>query len=80
MNTISKISEGKAVLDKGGKFYQKLVESFGSYEAWEKDFRATGTMRGIGWVVLYQDILSGKFINFWINEHDVGHPAGGCPF
>ena len=22
---------------------------------WEKDFRATGTMRGIGWVVLYQE-------------------------
>jgi len=36
-------------------------------------------MRGIGWVVLYQDILNGRFINFWINEHDVGHPSGGMP-
>jgi superoxide dismutase len=62
-----------------GKLYQKLVQSFGSYEAWEKDFKATGTMRGIGWAVLYQDILSGNFINFWINEHDVGHPSGGMP-
>ncbi len=70
---------GKAGINKGGKLYQKLVESFGSYEAWEKDFRATGSMRGIGWAVLYQDIPSGKFINFWINEHDVGHPAGGMP-
>ncbi len=26
-------------------------------EAWEKDFRATGAMRGIGWAVLYQDIV-----------------------
>lgn len=49
------------------------------YESWEKDFKATGTMRGIGWVVLYQDIINGKLINFWINEHDVSHPVGCNP-
>jgi len=70
---------GKGGIGKSGKLYQKLVESFGSYEAWEKDFKATGSMRGIGWAVLYQDVLSGNFINFWINEHDVGHPSGGMP-
>jgi Fe-Mn family superoxide dismutase len=70
---------GKGGINKTGKLYQKLVDSFGSYEAWEKDFKATGAMRGIGWTILYQDILSGNFINFWINEHDVGHPAGGVP-
>jgi Fe-Mn family superoxide dismutase len=70
---------GKGGISKTGKLYQKLVESFGSYETWEKDFKATGAMRGIGWAVLYQDVLSGKFINFWINEHDGGHPSGGMP-
>jgi len=70
---------GKGGITKGGKLFQKLGDSFGSYEAWEKDFRATGSMRGIGWAVLYQDILSGKFFNYWIHEHDVGHPAGGMP-
>lgn len=70
---------GKGGIRKEGKLFQKLAESFGSYEAWEKDFRATGSMRGIGWAILYQDVLSGKFINFWINEHEVGHPAGGMP-
>ena len=70
---------GKGGISKSGKLYQKLVESFGSYEAWEKDFKATGSMRGIGWAILYQDVLSGNFINFWINEHDVGHPSGGMP-
>jgi Fe-Mn family superoxide dismutase len=70
---------GKGGISKTGKLHQKLVESFGSYETWEKDFKATGTMRGIGWAVLYQDVLSGNFINFWINEHDVGHPSGGMP-
>ncbi len=67
---------GKGGLDKSGKLAKKLSESFGSYEAWEKDFKATGTMRGIGWTALYQDNMSGRLINFWINEHDVAHPAG----
>lgn len=70
---------GKGGLNQGGKLAKKLAEDFGSYEAWEKDFRATGSMRGIGWVVLYQDLTNGKLINFWINEHDVSHPAGGNP-
>jgi Fe-Mn family superoxide dismutase len=70
---------GKAALDLNGKLGKKIVESFGSYEAWEKDFKAVGTMRGIGWAVLYQDSADGRLINFWINEHDGGHPAGCLP-
>lgn len=70
---------GKGGIKKDGKLAKKITEDFGSYEAWEKDFKATGTMRGIGWVVLYQDITNGRLINFWINEHDVSHPAGCNP-
>jgi len=70
---------GKEGINKDGKLAGKLAEEFGSYELWEKEFRATGTMRGIGWVILYQDITSGRLINFWINEHDVSHPAGCNP-
>jgi len=70
---------GNAPLDREGKLGKKIVESFGSYEAWEKDFKAVGAMRGIGWAVLYEDITDGRLINFWTNEHDVGHPAGGQP-
>ena len=67
---------GKGGINKGGKLAKKMAEDFGSYEAWEKDFKAVGTMRGIGWVALYQDTANGKLINFWIDEHDVSHPAG----
>jgi Fe-Mn family superoxide dismutase len=70
---------GKAGIDKNSKLAKKLAEQFGSYELWEKDFKAVGAMRGIGWAVLYQDVASGLLINFWINEHDVGHPAGCVP-
>jgi superoxide dismutase, Fe-Mn family len=51
----------------------------GSVEACVKDFQATAVMRGIGWVVVYQDIAHGAVINQWINEHDVGHPVGLNP-
>lgn len=70
---------GTAPLDPTGKLGQKLAADFGSVESWEKQFRAVGAMRGIGWAVLYQDSATGRLINFWINEHDVAHPAGCTP-
>jgi Fe-Mn family superoxide dismutase len=66
-------------ISKDGKAAKAIGASFGSVEAWEKDFRATGAMRGIGWVVLYQDTSSNRLMNFWINEHDTAHPAGCNP-
>ena len=70
---------GKGALDQSGKLGKKLAGDFGSYTDWEKDFRGTGAMRGIGWTVLYQDNLTGKLFNQWINEHETGHPAGCLP-
>ena len=70
---------GKGVLDKSGKLARKLAEDFGSYEDWERDFKGTGAMRGIGWAILYQDNTTRKLINLWINEHETGHLAGCIP-
>jgi Fe-Mn family superoxide dismutase len=70
---------GKAALDPASELRLKIVKQFGDVESWEKDFRATGAMRGIGWVVLYEDPANGRLINFWVNEHDAGHPAGCQP-
>lgn len=70
---------GKTSPEKSKRLIKELAENFGSYEAWEKDFKTTGAMRGIGWVVVYQDPMANKLINFWINEHDVSHPAGCNP-
>jgi len=70
---------GKGALDKSGKLGKNLAEEFGSYEDWEKDFKATATMRGIGWAILYQDNVTGRLLNQWINEHETGHPAGCTP-
>ena len=70
---------GKGTINKSGKLAKLLPGAYGSVEAWEKDFRATGAMRGIGWVVLYQDDTNGWLFNQWISEHDGGHPAGCRP-
>ena len=70
---------GKTPINKSSEFYLALVSQFGSFEKWKKDFIATGTIRGIGWALLYLDLDSGALINVWINEHDTGHLVRGSP-
>jgi superoxide dismutase, Fe-Mn family len=68
---------GSALSEQGLK--QKMDETWGSVENWQKEFVALGAMRGIGWVILAHDKSSGKLFNVWINEHDAGHLAGAVP-
>jgi Fe-Mn family superoxide dismutase len=70
---------GKNELDAKSPLYKKMVRDFGSFDAWKKDFISTGSMRGIGWVVLYWDTKSDCIFNCWINEHEVSHLAGCKP-
>lgn len=70
---------GRGTLDPGSRLGKALAAEFGSVEKWEADFRAVGGMRGIGWAVLYRDTVGKRFFNCWVNEHDVGHPAGASP-
>ncbi|KKT95229.1 MAG: Superoxide dismutase [Parcubacteria group bacterium GW2011_GWC1_45_14] len=72
----SNMMKGGSELEKGSDLYKKIEEDFGSYENWEKNFKAKASMRGIGWVILYLDKESGKLFNTWINEHDGGHLSG----
>lgn len=70
---------GKTPLDANNALSAKINHDFGSYEQWKADFIATGLMRGIGWVVAYIEPKNGRLVNEWINEHDLGHLAGGTP-
>lgn len=72
------IKDGKAI-DASGKLQKKIAEEFGSFDNFVKDFKETGKMRGIGWVILYYDISTGRLFNCWINEHDVGHLSTAAP-
>ncbi|MDD2472084.1 MAG: Fe-Mn family superoxide dismutase, partial [Dehalococcoidales bacterium] len=66
-------------LDMGTGIGRAIERAFGTKEVWEADFKATGKMRGIGWVVLYLDTTNGGLFNQWINEHETGHLAGCLP-
>lgn len=70
---------GDGDMAKAPNLMQKKTEQFGDVAICAKDFKATASMRGIGWVILYQDVESGLLFNQWINEHDGGHPAGCNP-
>jgi Fe-Mn family superoxide dismutase len=56
-----------------------LVASFGSVEKWQTDFEAIGEMRGVGWVILFQDPATDRLTNHWITLHQDGVPAGFKP-
>lgn len=73
------MKKGGTVVDMKSSLVKKIIEDFGQWEAWEKDFKATGAMRGIGWVVLVRDHETGRLFNVWVNEHDGGHCVGATP-
>jgi len=73
------MSKDKKELPEDSELFKKMVESFGSGENCHKNFIATGSMRGIGWVIMYYDIESKRLFNVWVNEHDVGHLSGCVP-
>ncbi len=62
-----------------GRLYEALGTAYGGFDAWKKDFIATGGMRGVGWAIAYCDPKNGRISNFWINDHEYGHPAAFEP-
>lgn len=73
------LAKGGSSLDPAGALGKMIGASFGSFEDWAKDFKATCAMRGIGWAVLYYDPQAGNLFNVWVNEHDAGHLSGAVP-
>lgn len=73
------LSKEPRALDKNSELFKAIEKEWGAFQLWEKDFKAMGAMRGIGWVVLYCDCLEGRLFNVWVNEHDVGHLSGAKP-
>ncbi|MBI3274229.1 MAG: superoxide dismutase [Candidatus Colwellbacteria bacterium] len=73
------MKNGEAHPDENSALYKKIINDFGKYENWEKDFKGTGSLRGIGWTILYYDKEEDRLFNTWITEHDFGHLAGAIP-
>jgi Fe-Mn family superoxide dismutase len=73
----SNLSKNSQAFDLNSKLGKQIILDFGSFENWEKDFKGTCALRGIGWSVLFWDHDGKKLFNCWINEHDAG-PLTGC--
>lgn len=70
---------GQDEINPRSSLVEKLVENFGSYQAWEDDFKATANIPGVGWAVLCKDNRNGKLNNYWLDEYQVGSPADCTP-
>lgn len=64
--------------ERGSPLLACVEKDFGSRDAWEKEFRATGSLRGIGWAALVWEPGARRLFNVWIDEHDRG-ALSGCP-
>jgi Fe-Mn family superoxide dismutase len=64
---------------RGSGLAQAIEQSFGAVDVWQKDFQAIGDMRGIGWVILFEDPVTDRLSNHWITLHQEGVPAGFKP-
>ncbi|HXV67599.1 MAG TPA: superoxide dismutase [Nitrospira sp.] len=58
---------------------RKIDEDFGGYDLWERGFKGTGAIRGVGWVILVFDTQTGRLFNVWLDEHDAGLLVGTYP-
>lgn len=54
-----------------GILYEAIVRCFGSYEAWEEDFKASG-LAARGWVILSFDPDDGFLHNYFLDAHNAG--------
>ena len=72
-------SGGGADVSESSALGTTIVANYGSIANWKKDFTTIGTMRGVGWAVLYHDPATGRLSNHWITLHEDGNIAGFKP-
>ena len=58
---------------------QKIVATWGSVSQWQESFSKLGLMRGIGWVMLLKDNVTGELFHTWIGDHHEGHIIDTTP-
>jgi len=70
------LTRNPAPMEKTSALASSVVADFGSFPSWVKEFRATGSLRGIGWAALVWDSAAGRLHNTWIDGNDGGHLVG----
>lgn len=62
----------------GGKIVDAIAKDFGSFEAWQEEFKALG-LCSRGWVILAYDFNDGKLHNYLSDIHNQGGIWGTLP-
>ena len=73
----SSLEGGPTAFNPEGELGKRLVELFGSYENFVKEFSALAVTRGIGWAVLWYDKKEDRFLASWVDEQHLGQ-LNGC--
>jgi Fe-Mn family superoxide dismutase len=65
--------------ERGSAFREAAEQTFGSYDVWRADFAGIGKMRGVGWAICFEDPMTGRLSNHWVELHETGNVAGFAP-
>ena len=70
------LSGEAATLSRDGDLATALKRSFGGHAAWLADVRELAKIRGVGWIATIASPATGRLQNVWIDQHQLGVPAG----
>ncbi len=70
---------GGGELKEGSELGKAIVQTYSSIDVWKNDFAKVGTMRGVGWAILFQDPDTKTLSNHWVTLHEDGNVAGFKP-
>jgi len=73
------LKPGGSELKPSSKLGTKLSEVYTDVDVWKNDFVKVGSMRGVGWAILFQDPITKTVSNHWITLHEEGNIAGFVP-
>ena len=73
------ISDVKSEIAYDALSYMKISQDFGTFDDWQWDFMACAKSAGQGWAVMGYDMFLRRYVNFFIDEHDVTVPVGVYP-
>lgn len=58
-----------------GNLQEKIVEQWGSVEAFLEHFKTLASTRGVGWAMLYIDNQEDQLVTAWVDEQHYGQLA-----
>ncbi len=67
---------GPKKFNPASEFGLKLLDLFGTYEKFIKEFTSLALTRGIGWAVLWYDKKDDRFLASWVDEQHLGQLNG----